>query len=75
MTARAFSVQRLQAIHGSTLREGDEIPVGKAVTFEIGVNPKWGKSKAASVDWRTELTKKAAGIVALRLAGFENLWL
>ena len=28
----------------------DEITVGKAVTFEIGVDPKSGKSKAVSVD-------------------------
>jgi hypothetical protein len=34
----------------SALREGDEITVGKAVTFEIGVDPKSGKSKAVSVD-------------------------
>ena len=36
--------------HLSALREGDEIAVGKAVTFEIGVDPKSGKSKAVSVD-------------------------
>jgi CspA family cold shock protein len=36
--------------HVSGLREGDEITVGKAVTFEIGVDPKSGKSKAVSVD-------------------------
>ncbi len=36
--------------HVSALREGDEIVVGKAVTFEIGVDPKSGKSKAVSVD-------------------------
>jgi len=36
--------------HLSALREGDEIEVGKAVTFEIGVDPKSGKSKAVSVD-------------------------
>ena len=36
--------------HVSALREGDEITVGKAVTFEIGVDPKSGKSKAVSVD-------------------------
>jgi CspA family cold shock protein len=34
----------------TALREGDEITVGKAVTFEIGVDPKSGKSKAVSVD-------------------------
>ena len=36
--------------HLSALREGEEIAVGKAVTFEIGVDPKSGKSKAVSVD-------------------------
>jgi CspA family cold shock protein len=36
--------------HVSALREGDEITVGKAVTFGIGVDPKSGKSKAVSVD-------------------------
>jgi len=36
--------------HESALREGDEIAVGKAVTFEIGPDPKTGKSKAVSVD-------------------------
>jgi CspA family cold shock protein len=36
--------------HVSALRGGDEITVGKAVTFEIGVDPKSGKSKAVSVD-------------------------
>jgi len=36
--------------HVSALREGDEITVGKAVTFETGVDPKSGKSKAVSVD-------------------------
>jgi CspA family cold shock protein len=36
--------------HVSALREGDEIIKGKAVTFEIGVDPKSGKSKAVSVD-------------------------
>jgi CspA family cold shock protein len=36
--------------HETALREGDEITVGKAVTFEIGVDPKSGKSKAVSVD-------------------------
>jgi hypothetical protein len=30
--------------------EGDEITQGKAVKFEIGVDPKSGKSKAVSVD-------------------------
>jgi cold shock protein len=36
--------------HVSALREGDEITVGKAVTFETGIDPKSGKSKATSVD-------------------------
>jgi CspA family cold shock protein len=36
--------------HITALREGDEITVGKAVTFEIGADPKTGKSKAISVD-------------------------
>jgi cold shock protein len=36
--------------HVTALREDDEITVGKAVTFEIGVDPKSGKSKAVSVD-------------------------
>ena len=36
--------------HVSGLREGDEITIGKAVTFEMGVDPKSGKSKAVSVD-------------------------
>jgi CspA family cold shock protein len=36
--------------HVSGLREGDDVTVGKAVTFEIGVDPKSGKSKAISVD-------------------------
>src|ERR1700688_4219044 len=34
--------------HISALREGDEITQGKAVKFEIGVDPKSGKSKAVS---------------------------
>ena len=36
--------------HVSALREGDDISVGKAVTFEIGADPKSGKTKATSVD-------------------------
>jgi CspA family cold shock protein len=36
--------------HVTALREDDEITVGKAVTFEIGVDEKSGKSKAISVD-------------------------
>ena len=34
----------------SALRQGDEITVGKVVTFEMGVDEKSGKSKAVSVD-------------------------
>ncbi len=34
----------------SSSREGDEITEGKAVTFEAGVDPKSGKTKAVSVD-------------------------
>ena len=36
--------------HITSLREDDEISVGKVVTFEIGTDPKTGKSKAVSVD-------------------------
>jgi cold shock protein len=36
--------------HVSALREGDDVTVGKAVTFETGVDPKSGKTKAISVD-------------------------
>jgi CspA family cold shock protein len=36
--------------HVSALREGDEIIKGKAVKFEMGVDPKSGKTKAVSVD-------------------------
>jgi cold shock protein len=36
--------------HVSALRKGDEITVGKAVTFEIGVDAKSGKTKAVTVD-------------------------
>jgi cold shock protein len=36
--------------HVSALREGDEIIKGAVVTFEIGADPKSGKSKAVSVD-------------------------
>jgi CspA family cold shock protein len=36
--------------HVSALREGDDVTVGKAVTFETGVDPKSGKTKAVSVD-------------------------
>ena len=37
-------------LHISALREGDEITQGKAVKFEIGIDPKSGKTKAISVD-------------------------
>jgi CspA family cold shock protein len=36
--------------HVSALREGDEIERDKAVSFEIGVDQKSGKTKAVSVD-------------------------
>jgi CspA family cold shock protein len=36
--------------HVSALREGDDVTVGKVVTFENGIDPKSGKSKAVSVD-------------------------
>jgi cold shock protein len=36
--------------HVSSLREGDDVTVGKAVTFQTGVDPKSGKTKAVSVD-------------------------
>ena len=36
--------------HVSSLRDGDEITKGKAVSFETGVDPKSGKTKAVSVD-------------------------
>jgi cold shock protein len=36
--------------HVSALRDGDEITQGKAVKFEIGFDPKSGKTKAVSVD-------------------------
>jgi CspA family cold shock protein len=36
--------------HVSALREGDEISQGKAVSFDIGVDKKSGKSKAVSLD-------------------------
>jgi CspA family cold shock protein len=36
--------------HVSALRDGDEITQGEAVTFEIGADPKSGKTKAVSVD-------------------------
>jgi cold shock CspA family protein len=36
--------------YDSTLREGDEITRDKAVNFEMGTDPKSGKTKAVSVD-------------------------
>jgi CspA family cold shock protein len=36
--------------HVSALREGDEIVRDAAVSFEMGDDPKTGKSKAVSVD-------------------------
>jgi CspA family cold shock protein len=36
--------------HVSALRDGDEIAKGKAVSFEMGTDPKSGKTKAVSVD-------------------------
>jgi len=36
--------------HVSALREGDDVTVGKVVNFEMGVDPKSGKSKAVGVD-------------------------
>jgi CspA family cold shock protein len=36
--------------HVSALRDGDEITQGRAVTFGIGADPKYGKTKAVSVD-------------------------
>jgi cold shock protein len=36
--------------HVTALREGDEILKDKAVTFEVGVDPKSGKTKAVTVD-------------------------
>ena len=36
--------------HVTALREGDEITKGAAVTFEVEVDPKTGKTKAVSVD-------------------------
>jgi CspA family cold shock protein len=36
--------------HVSSLREGEEIAIGKEVTFETGVDPKSGKLRATAVD-------------------------
>jgi cold shock protein len=36
--------------HVSALREGDDINEGSTVTFEVGIDPKTGKTKAVSVD-------------------------
>jgi cold shock protein len=36
--------------HVAVLRAGDEIAVDKVVSFEMGTDPKSGKSRAVSVD-------------------------
>lgn len=36
--------------HVTTLREGDDITIGKAVTYEVGTDTKSGKIRATSVD-------------------------
>jgi cold shock protein len=36
--------------HVSALQEGDEIAIGKSVNFEVGVDPKSGRTRAVSVD-------------------------
>ncbi len=36
--------------HVSTLREGDDVTEGRAVTYESGFDEKSGKAKAVSVD-------------------------
>ncbi len=36
--------------HVTVLREGDDIVRGVAVTYETGVDPKSGKTRATSVD-------------------------
>ena len=36
--------------HATALKEGDEIAPGVAVTYETGIDPKSGKSRATSVD-------------------------
>jgi cold shock CspA family protein len=36
--------------HVSALKEGDDIKVGTAVSFEVGTDPKSGKTRAVSVD-------------------------
>lgn len=36
--------------HVSSLREGDSIVAGVAVKFELGADPKSGRTKATSVD-------------------------
>ena len=40
----------VQVQDAAGFREGDEIAKGKIVAFEIGVDPKSGKTKAVSVD-------------------------
>ena len=36
--------------HESALREGDEVAVGKTVTFEVRTDKRMGKTKAVEVD-------------------------
>lgn len=36
--------------HKSSMREGDEVAKGSAVSFEMGVDPKTGRTKAVRVD-------------------------
>jgi CspA family cold shock protein len=36
--------------HESSLQEGDQIVEGTAVSYEMGVDPKSGKTKAVKVD-------------------------
>jgi CspA family cold shock protein len=36
--------------HVTALKEGDDVTVGKIVSFEMGVDQKSGKPKAVSVD-------------------------
>jgi CspA family cold shock protein len=36
--------------HVTALREGDEVAVGQSVKYEIGADPKTGKSRALCVD-------------------------
>jgi hypothetical protein len=50
-TARRKSTPGRAFFHVSALRDGDQITQGKAVKFEIGVDPKSGKTKAVSVEF------------------------